>query len=204
MSLSTHRARLVALLACLVPLTSTATAVASGSGTGNVSISSNPTAAGGPAGAAGPGAGGASGTSGAIGGGGNNGQAASGNTSTALAKLCTIGSVTNSFTASPVQPTQAAQGSTRVVIPSGCPLRSTFLVTYTDAATGALYESYRNNTGLATSNNANAVTPGTDTTVSFGFPWGSSYTVHVEIDDSAGQFLTAVPDSTLLIPAQPS
>lgn len=84
-----------------------------------------------------------SGTSGLASGGGNNGQAASGNTNGAAAKICTISSVTNSFTADSIQP-QFPDESTRVVIPAGCPPRSTFLVTYTNAGTGELTEAYHN------------------------------------------------------------
>lgn len=48
------------------------------------------------------------------------------------------------------------------------------------------------------------MTPGTDTTVSFGFPWGNTYIIHVEIDDGTGHVITQAPDSTLVIPAQPN
>lgn len=184
-----------AVLAAGASLLIAPAAFGSGSGSGNSSISGNLGGSG--ASASGFGAGGPSGTSGINGGGG--GGAASGNSTNNPPSVCTISTFNTTVG---IDPTNGLpEVSTAVAIPAGCPGRSSFTVQYTNQNTGRIEYTYENSTGLATSGNATAVTPGVSTTVAVeGFAHGTPYTVHIEIDSAGGQLITQL-NQTVVMPA---
>jgi hypothetical protein len=189
-----------ALLAASLSLVAAPAALASGSGSGNTSTTGNTTVPGGPAGSAGFGAGGASGTSGINGGGsggtGGGGGTASGNPTNSPPPTCTITTLASSFAWDPAGPTTQLDIFTHIVIPAGCPGRSSFQLVWQDVTSGGSFD-YFNSTGLATSGNASAVTPGTDLTIGRGVTPGDTYTVHAEIDTASGQLITQMNETVV-------
>jgi hypothetical protein len=190
-----------ALLAASLSLIAAPAALASGSGSGNTSTTGITTLPGGPAGSAGFGAGGASGTSGINGGGGGgaggSGGTASGNPTNSPAPTCTIATLASTFSWDPVVPT-TLDIFTHIVIPAGCPGRSSFQLVWQDVTAGAGSFNYFNSTGLATSGSATAVTPGTDLTIGRGgLTLGDTYTVHAEIDTASGQLITQTNETVV-------
>jgi hypothetical protein len=193
-----------ALLAASISLIAAPAALASGSGSGNTSTTGNTAGGGGPAGSAGFGAGGASGTSGANGGGsggsGGGGGTASGNPTNNPAPTCTIATLASTFAWDPVGPT-SLDIFTHIVIPAGCPGRSSFQIVWQDVTSGARPFNYFDSTGLATSGGANAVTPGADKTIAWGgITLGDAYSVHAEIDTASGQLITQANETVVATP----
>jgi hypothetical protein len=182
-----------ALLAASLSLIAAPAALASGSGSGNTSTTGTTSVPGGPAGGAGFGAGGASGTSGINGGGGGGagggGGTASGNPTNSPAPTCTITTLASTIAWDPIGLTTQLDVYTHIVIPAGCPGRSSFQLVWQDLTSGGSFD-YFNSTGLATSGNASAVTPGTDLTIVRGVTPGDTYAVHAEIDTASGQLIT--------------
>jgi hypothetical protein len=193
-----------ALLAASLSLIAAPAALASGSGSGNTSTTGTTSVPGGPAGSAGFGAGGASGTSGINGGGGGGtggggGGTASGNPTNSPAPTCTIATLASTFSWDPVSPT-SLDIFTHIVIPAGCPGRSSFQLVWQDVTSGGSFD-YFNSTGLATSGSAGAVTPGTDLTIGRGgLTLGDTYTVHAEIDTASGQLITQTNETVVAAP----